>query len=57
LNLLSNGEEKISKIVEKLKKYSKISETNFKVENKKEILEKIEKKYFSFAGAKILKID
>ena len=54
LNLLSNSNENISKIVEKLKKYYKISETNFKVDNKQEILEKIEKRYSDW---KILKID
>ncbi len=45
LNLLNKSEEKISEIVKKLKKYYKIPETNFKVKNKKEILEKIEEKY------------
>jgi phosphomannomutase len=48
LNLLSNTEEKISEIVKKLKKFYKIPETNFKVENKQKILEKIEIKYSSF---------
>ncbi len=54
LNLLSNSSENISEIVEKLKKYYKIPETNFQVENKIEILNKIEKKYFDW---KISKID
>ncbi len=60
LNLITNSSEKISEIVEKLKKFYKIPETNFTVKNKQKILEKIEKKYFldeKKENIKILKID
>jgi phosphomannomutase len=45
LQLLSNHDKPISEIVSPYKKYFKSPETNFEVENKDEILEKIKQKY------------
>jgi phosphomannomutase len=53
LNLIANKWKNISDIIIPYKKYSKIEETNFKVNNKEEIIRKLEKQYSHWKLSKI----